>query len=89
VSTADERRKQWREEERAWARALQPHPYAELFPLLEGRAFEELKADIREHGQREPIIIHNEKILDGRNRWRARAAADKALAQLEAKTSAA
>jgi N6-adenosine-specific RNA methylase IME4 len=47
------------------------HPYADLFPLLEGAALESLASDIREHGQRENIIVFGGLILDGRNRWRA------------------
>ena len=47
------------------------HKYADVFPLLEGEAFKELCADIKEHGQREPIILHDGAILDGRNRYRA------------------
>lgn len=55
------------------------HPVAELFPLLEGDAFEELKADIRENGLRVPIVVtSNGVILDGRNRWRACQAVDAA-----------
>ena len=47
------------------------HPLANLFPLIEGEAFADLVADVREHGLREAIIIHDGMILDGRNRARA------------------
>ena len=52
-------------------RDLQFHPFAEIFPLLEGKAFEEMVADMVDHGVREPIWIYEGKILDGRNRCRA------------------
>jgi ParB-like nuclease domain len=47
------------------------HPLADAFPLISGDAFEELVADIHENGLLQPVIMHEGKILDGRNRWRA------------------
>ncbi len=50
---------------------LNSHPYADLFPLLEGEDLERLAEDIREHGLHHPIVRFQGKILDGRNRLRA------------------
>ena len=50
---------------------MEYHQYANLFPLMQGREFEELKKDIAANGQREPIWVYYDQILDGRNRYRA------------------
>jgi len=42
-----------------------------IVPLLEGEAFDELVADIRQHGLLEPIVLRDGRILDGRNRYHA------------------
>ena len=48
------------------------HSIADLFPLMAAVELDELAADIREHGLREPIWLHPDgSILDGRNRFRA------------------
>lgn len=51
------------------------HPLANIFPLVDGEAFEALVADVRNYGLNEPIILHEGQILDGRNRYRACVAA--------------
>ncbi len=47
------------------------HPAAELFPMMTDVEFEGLKEDIRQHGQRDDIMIWNGQLVDGRNRLRA------------------
>ena len=50
---------------------LEPHPFAEVFPPLDGEAFDALVKDIEARGQQESIWVYEGKILDGRNRYRA------------------
>jgi ParB-like chromosome segregation protein Spo0J len=47
------------------------HVFAAAFPLLNGSEFNELVADIKAHDLREPIVLYENQILDGRNRYRA------------------
>lgn len=49
-----------------------PHPVAEAFPMIQGKEWDEFVADIRAHGQRDPIVLHRDgRIIDGRNRYAA------------------
>ena len=50
---------------------LQPHRLASLFPPLADQELEALADDIRQHGQREPVLMYEGKVLDGWNRVRA------------------
>lgn len=49
---------------------LEFHDYAQLFPLIVGDEYQALLDDIDTNGQREPIVLYEGKILDGRNRYR-------------------
>ena len=50
---------------------MKAHPYANIFPLLEGEEFTALVASVRASGLVHPIVLFETKILDGRNRWNA------------------
>ena len=47
------------------------HDYANLFPMLDAAAQDALRADVQQHGVREPVIQFEGRILDGRNRYMA------------------
>ena len=50
---------------------MKHHPAADAFPMMDQNRYQELVSDIGEHGQREPITICDNMILDGRNRYKA------------------
>lgn len=47
------------------------HPLAQLLPMIEGAAYDELVADVKARGVQRPIVLFDGKILDGRNRYMA------------------
>lgn len=51
--------------------AYKDHPLSELLPLMDEVEIAEMAGDIQQHGQRAPITLYENKILDGRNRYRA------------------
>jgi N6-adenosine-specific RNA methylase IME4 len=51
--------------------AYTPHPIADIFPMISGKEFVDLKADIKANGCHEPVVLYEGRILDGRNRFKA------------------
>lgn len=47
------------------------HEVANIFPMMSDDEYRGLVDDIRANGQREPIWIHQGKVIDGRNRYKA------------------
>jgi hypothetical protein len=54
--------------------AYEFHRYANIFPLMSDEEESTLRDDIKKHGLRKPILLFEDKILDGRNRYRQCAA---------------
>lgn len=50
---------------------MKPHPYANIFPMMDESELEALSEDIVANGQKEVITIYHNQILDGRNRYAA------------------
>ena len=50
---------------------LHPHAVADIFPMMDADDYRALVDDMRVHGQREPIWLLDDLILDGRNRYKA------------------
>lgn len=48
------------------------HPIANIFPMMSPEEFAELRKDIQQNGQLEPVWLHADgRIIDGRNRYKA------------------
>ena len=47
------------------------HPLSAAFPDMDDEEFQDLLSSIKAHGQREPITLYQDKILDGWHRYRA------------------
>lgn len=56
-----------------WLRqfTLEHHPLADVFPDMSAEDYADLREDIRQHGLRQPVVLFQGKILDGRHRYRA------------------
>jgi phage N-6-adenine-methyltransferase len=63
--------------------ALPFHEYANLFPMMAGDALDALRSDIELHGVREPVVLLDGAILDGRNRYQCASALGIAVPTVE------
>jgi N6-adenosine-specific RNA methylase IME4/ParB-like chromosome segregation protein Spo0J len=50
---------------------MEVHEVAAIFPLMSNEEYRVLVDDIRANGLLEPIWLYKDKIIDGRNRWKA------------------
>jgi hypothetical protein len=51
-----------------WRDDLPVHPAADLFPIMSESELRELGEDIKANGLQFPVIVHDDQLLDGRNR---------------------
>lgn len=51
--------------------SLADHPHASLMPMMDDESFARLRADIAKNGVRQPIVLYQGFVLDGRNRLKA------------------
>ena len=50
---------------------MKAHELANIFPMMNDKEFNSLKEDIKENGLIDKIVLFEDKILDGRNRYKA------------------
>lgn len=52
---------------------LKPHSISNMYPMMQKKEYENLLNSIDENGydESQPIVLYNEQILDGRNRYQA------------------
>src|SRR5207302_1147550 len=60
-----------REAQEEQSNQVESHPLLTIFSLLDGPERDALKESIQKNGIREPIVLFEGKILDGRNRYYA------------------
>jgi len=53
------------------AMTMKFHPVADIFPMLPEQELQNLADDIKANGLKTPIIMYDDMILDGRNRYKA------------------
>lgn len=50
------------------APAIPFHRFAKIFPMMTGKDYDDLVTDIEQNGLRNPIVLYEGEVLDGRNR---------------------
>ncbi|MBU1172998.1 MAG: ParB N-terminal domain-containing protein [Proteobacteria bacterium] len=50
---------------------MEINPLANMLPMIQGEEWESFKADIAKNGIKQPVMVHEGAIIDGRNRWKA------------------
>ena len=53
---------------KSWRDVIKVHPAADLFPLMSESELRELGEDIKANGLQHVIVLHEGKLIDGRNR---------------------